>query len=64
MANYLSLSTANSTSGLTKARFALKPLYKTPTTITVQFHWLRPTNVLPATTIYASGETLPAFSIW
>jgi hypothetical protein len=45
MANYLSLN-RQLHFGFDKARFALKPLYKTPTTITVQFHWLRKTNLL------------------
>ncbi|KAK4154572.1 hypothetical protein C8A00DRAFT_14291 [Chaetomidium leptoderma] len=41
-----------------KARFAFKPLSQTPITITLQFHWLRRTNLLTTTTIDASGETL------
>ena len=41
-----------------KARFALKPLFQTANTITVQFHWLRQSNLSPTTAIIASGETL------
>ena len=41
-----------------KARFAFKPLSHTSNTITLQFHWLRRTNLFPSTIIEVSGETL------
>ena len=41
-----------------KTRFAFKPLSQTPTTITLQFHWLRRTNLLPSTLVEASGEAI------
>ena len=56
-ANYLSLS-HQLHFWFNKARFAFKPLSQTPTTITLQFHWLRQTNLSPMTSIDASGEML------
>ncbi len=42
-------------------RFALKPLFQTQSTITVQFHWLRRTWLLPETEIEVSGDRLVDF---
>ncbi len=60
LANYLSLN-RQLCFWLGKARFAFKPLSKTATTITLQFHWLRRTNLWPTSPIYDSGETLADF---
>lgn len=56
-ANYLSLN-HQLHFWFNKARFAFKPLSQTPTSITLQFHWLRRTNIQPTTTIDVDKETL------
>ncbi|KAK3896767.1 hypothetical protein C8A05DRAFT_48333 [Staphylotrichum tortipilum] len=58
LANYLSLD-RQIHFWFDKARFALKPLSQTQTTITVQFHWLRRTSLSPMDIIKETdGEEL------
>ncbi len=57
IANYLSLGHHLSFKH-NMAMFALKPVARTPTTITLQFHWLRRTNLRPWMLINASPGTV------